>query len=134
MRFIPTRVHAYLDYLVGVLLIIAPWVLGFAAGGAETWIPVLVGASVIVYSLITNYELGAAKLIDMPTHLWLDGIGGAFLAISPWVFGYADRVWLPHVIVGLIEIGTAIMTQTRPGVVTRPAEDILPGEADTRLR
>jgi hypothetical protein len=37
MRFIPTRIHGFLDYAVGVLLIVVPWLFGFAAGGAETW-------------------------------------------------------------------------------------------------
>jgi hypothetical protein len=134
MRFIPTRVHGYMDYLIGMLLIAAPWVLGFADGGGETWIPVLLGASVIVYSLLTDYELGATKLIDMKSHLWLDGVGGAFLAISPWVFNFDERVWLPHVAVGLLEVGTALFTQTRPGVVRRTDSDILPVEPDTRVR
>ncbi len=38
MRSIPTRVHGVLDYLVGLLLIGAPWLLGFERGGAETWV------------------------------------------------------------------------------------------------
>lgn len=36
MRFIPTRTHGLLDYVVGLLLIAAPWVFNFAQGGAET--------------------------------------------------------------------------------------------------
>jgi hypothetical protein len=36
MKIIPTRVHGMLDYLVGALLIVVPWVLGFTRGGAET--------------------------------------------------------------------------------------------------
>jgi hypothetical protein len=28
MRFIPTSVHGVLDYLIGALLIIAPWLFG----------------------------------------------------------------------------------------------------------
>jgi hypothetical protein len=30
MRFIPTRIHGAIDYLPGLALIIAPFVLGFA--------------------------------------------------------------------------------------------------------
>lgn len=60
MRFIPTRTHGMLDYLMGILLLIAPWVFGFAQGGAETWVPVILGAGVLLYSLFTNYEMGGA--------------------------------------------------------------------------
>lgn len=114
MRFIPTRVHGIADYVIGILLIAAPWLFGFADGGAEQWVPVILGAGVILYSLITDYELGVAKAIPMPVHLMLDIGGGIFLAVSPWLFGFADEIWWPHVIVGLLEIGAGLMTETRP--------------------
>lgn len=114
MRFIPTRVHGWLDYGIGVLLIAAPWILGFADGGAETWVPVILGAGVIVYSLFTAYELGAVPAIKMPVHLGLDVVGGILLAASPWIFQFADEVWAPHLIIGLVEIATALTTSTAP--------------------
>lgn len=114
MRFIPTRAHGMVDYIMGLLLIIAPWLFDFARGGAETWIPVILGAGTILYSLLTDYELSAARKISMTTHLWLDGLAGAFLALSPWLFGFADFVYLPHLIVGIAEIGMALMTKTVP--------------------
>jgi SPW repeat-containing protein len=119
MRFIPTRVHGIIDYVMGVLLIIAPWVLGFNRGGAETWVPVVLGAGVIVYSLLTQYELGVAKVIPMPVHLGLDMAGGTILAVSPWLFGFADQVWMPHVVLGILEIGVALFTQTVPALQSR---------------
>jgi SPW repeat-containing protein len=114
MQVIPTRVHGMLDYLVGALLVAAPWLFGFAQGGAETWVPVVLGAAAILYSLFTDYELGAIRRIPMPVHLMLDLASGVLLAISPWLLGFADRVWEPHLIVGLIEIGTAMLTRRVP--------------------
>lgn len=58
MRWIGTKTHGYLDYIMGMLLIAAPWIFGFARDGAETWVPVILGAGVILYSLLTDYELG----------------------------------------------------------------------------
>lgn len=114
MRFIPTRVHGILDYLIGVLLIAAPWLFDFSRGGAETWIPVILGAGAIVYSLMTDYELGLVRRLSMSTHLVLDGLSGAFLAASPWLFGFADFVYVPHLLVGLLEIGASLMTHKVP--------------------
>jgi hypothetical protein len=118
MRFIPTRVHGYLDYIVGALLIAAPWLFDFAEGGAETWIFVVLGAGAIVYSLLTDYELGASKTISMRTHLMLDLLSGILLAASPWIFGFADYVWGPHVVFGLFEIGAALLTKREPSYGT----------------
>ena len=103
-----------LDYLVGLLLIAAPWIFGFADADLAKWIPIILGAGAIVYSLLTRYELGVARIIPMPVHLWLDGLSGLLLAASPWLFGFADVVWLPHLIVGLFEIGAALTTETTP--------------------
>ena len=114
MRFIPTRIHGMLDYLMAIVLIAAPWVLNLREGGLETWLPVVLGAGVIIYSLLTDYELGVAKVIPRSVHLGLDIAGGALLAISPWIFGFSDEARIPYLILGLIEIGAGIFTQTVP--------------------
>jgi hypothetical protein len=115
MRFIPTKVHGMLDYLVGALLIAAPWLFDFADGGAQQWIPVILGASAILYSLFTDYELGAVRRLSMPTHLTLDLLSGILLAASPWLFGFADDVYVPHLVLGIMEIGASLMTKRVPG-------------------
>jgi len=103
-----------LDYLMGIVLIAGPWIFNFDDGGVKTWLPVILGAGVIAYSLMTDYELGAMKAIPMSVHLMLDLGGGLLLAISPWIFGFADDIWEPHVILGVLEIGAALMTKTVP--------------------
>ena len=113
-----TKTHGILDYVVGALLIVSPWLFGFAAGGAETWIPVILGAAALAYSLCTDYELGAVRIIPMSTHLTLDFLSGAFLAISPWLFGFAELVAMPHLFLGLFEMIAVLMT--RRSSATRP--------------
>ena len=114
-----TRIHGYLDYLLGAILIGAPWLLGFSRGGAETWVPVAVGAGAIAYSLFTDYELGVVRRIQMPVHLWLDGIAGVLLAASPWLFAFVEMVRVPHLVLGVLEIGAALVTNTIPGYERR---------------
>jgi hypothetical protein len=115
MRIIPTRIHGMLDYATGLLLLISPYLFGFSdVGGAAQYIPMLLGAAIIGLSLVTDYELSIAKLIPMPMHLAGDVGAGVLLAASPWLFGFADQVYWPHVIVGLAEIGAGLMTRTTP--------------------
>lgn len=101
---IPPKTHAILDYLVGALLIVAPYVLGFANGGAAQWVPMILGAATILYSLATRYELSVAKVIPYPTHLVIDAVSGVFLLASPWLLSFADEIWWPHVLVGMVEL------------------------------
>jgi hypothetical protein len=116
---LPTRIHGILDYVIGALLVVAPWLLGFAAGGAETWVPVVVGVAIVAYSAATHYEMGLLPRLSIPVHLWLDALLGVLLAISPWVLGFDDRVWLPHVVVGVLLVGAAAVTDTVPGFERR---------------
>ncbi|WP_104202153.1 SPW repeat domain-containing protein [Billgrantia saliphila] len=114
MRFISTRVHGMVDYLMGLLLIVAPFIFGFATGGAAQWVPIILGVVMLAQAIMTKYELGLMHLIPMPTHLIMDLLSGVLLLISPWLFGFADVVYLPHVILGLLEIGASLTTEKEP--------------------
>ena len=126
---IPTKIHGVLDYLMGVVLIAAPWVLNFDAGGAETWVPVALGIAVILYSLLTDYELGLAPVISMRGHLGLDAASGLFLATSPYLFGFYEQVYWPHLIFGLAEIAASQLTYKVPthGPHHRPVQSRVTG-------
>jgi uncharacterized membrane protein HdeD (DUF308 family) len=113
MRFIPTKFHAPLDYIVGAALIAAPWIFQFSEHKAATVVPIVLGIGLIAYSLFTNYELGVWKVAPMAVHNLIDVAAGAFLALSPWLFGFADEsanVWVPHLIVGLAAIFLGLTT------------------------
>jgi hypothetical protein len=119
MRMIPTKAHAGMDYAVGLLLIVAPWIFGFSdESTAATWISIVSGIGLIGLSAITDYEGGfLAQAIAMRVHLMMDALLGVFLAVSPWLFGFADEgtnAWLPFVVIGLAELGAAAMTDPDP--------------------
>ncbi len=116
MRFIPTKFHAPLDYIVGAALIAAPWIFGFSDNTAATIVPIVLGIGLIAYSLVTDYELGVWKVAPMAVHNLIDIAAGTVLAASPWIFGFADEtanVWAPHVVVGLAAIFLGLTTVQR---------------------
>jgi SPW repeat len=118
MRFIPTKFHAPLDYIVGVALIAAPWIFQFSEHTAATVVPIVLGIGLIVYSLFTNYELGVWKVAPMAVHNLIDIAAGIVLAASPWLFGFADNstnVWVPHLVVGLAAIFLGLTTKQQGG-------------------
>jgi len=126
MRFIPTKFHAPLDYIVGAALIAAPWIFQFSEHKAATVVPIVLGIGLIAYSLFTNYELGVWKVAPMAVHNVIDVVAGAVLAASPWLFGFADEsanVWLPHVIVGAAAIFLGLATKQSGGYSYRKSID-----------
>ena len=119
MRVISTRTHGVIDYVMSIIIMGSPWLMEFALNRAETWVPVIVGIAGLVYSICTNYELGLVKAISMRTHLALDFVSGVLLALSPWIFGFASYIYLPHLILGIIEIGAAVVTERSPHSAAR---------------
>jgi hypothetical protein len=117
-RFISTKTHAVVGYIVGLILIFAPNIFGFADnGGAAVVIPRVVGIVLLMSELITNNGLSLARLVPMPMHLMMDIVAGLFLAISPWVFSFHNQganAWLPLLIAGLAYVGLSSVTQTSP--------------------
>ena len=125
MRFIPTKYHAPLDYIVGAALIAAPWIFQFSGHTAPTVVSIVLGIGLIGYSLCTNYELGVWKIAPMAVHNLIDVVAGALLAASPWIFGFADEsanVWAPFVVVGLAAIFLGLTTKQAGGYSYRRTE------------
>ncbi|GAB3542916.1 SPW repeat domain-containing protein [Spirosoma fluminis] len=114
MRFIPTNVHGILDYASGALFLASPWLFGFADKPAAKWVPLAAGGAALGSSLFTDYELGAVRKIPMPAHLGLDVAEGVLLAAAPWLFGFAKKVYVPHLIFGAFAIGAGLLTQKSP--------------------
>jgi hypothetical protein len=114
MRIIPTWLHGMLDYPLVALLIALPWLGGFADNGPAMWVPIVAGIAMLIISSLTAYETGIIRMIPVSGHLAVDAVMGIAVAASPWLFGFADTVYLPHLILGLGEVAAAAMTQTHP--------------------
>ena len=132
LRIIPTSVHGVLDYVTGSALLAAPELFKLKEVPSAALTPRIAGAGATAYSLMTDYELGAVRLLPMPVHLALDAMSGALLASSPWLLGYAKnglRYWLPHTLVGASEILAALTTKTQP-----PRRRAMPGLVESARR
>lgn len=129
MRFIPTRVHGVLDYLVGATLLALPWILGW--NYPEDVMLMILGGGTIVASLFTNYELGLFKVIPMAAHLMLDTFVALFLIVAP--FAYANIDTVPGYIMmalGATELLAVLMSKSMPSREFLRAEE--GGYSETR--
>ena len=100
-----------LDYISGVLLIASPWLFNFEDVDSAKWVAIIVGILIIGQSFITDYEGGGKKMLSMSGHLTMDVIMGIFLAASPWLLNFDEYVYLPHLIIGIMEIGAGLFTE-----------------------
>jgi hypothetical protein len=90
MRFLSVKAHTVIGLIIGIVLLFAPSLLGFSNNTAATTIAQLVGIFIILSELITTSQFSLLKLIPMRAHIILDYITGAFLALSPWLFGLVN--------------------------------------------
>lgn len=108
-----TRIHGYIDYGLGLALLALPWVMGFGGSTAGV-VSMAAGVIALVLTLTTNFEAGIIKGVEVPVHLWMDGLLGLLLALSPWVMGFDQTVWIPHVAAGVLLVIFALVTNTIP--------------------
>ena len=64
-----TFLHAVIDYAVGSLLLIGPWVFGIAGDLRATLITQAFGVAIIGYSLFTDYAPSFRRQIPLFAHL-----------------------------------------------------------------
>ncbi|HKG05708.1 MAG TPA: SPW repeat protein [Pedobacter sp.] len=110
MKIIRRKFHVVLDYLSAVVLIAAPWLLGFSGSVTATAVAIIAGILILAMSFMTDYEGGILRSIPMSMHLNMDILLGLALTLSPWVLAFKHEVYLPHVIMGLLAIFSGLFT------------------------
>lgn len=110
---INTKMHGYIDYLMGLVLIAIPFLFAIPEGVPATLLIVL-GTATILYSLMTNYELGLFKILPMKVHLFIDLVSCLLLITAPWLFGFNDLIIWPFVVLGALEVVATLMTTKKP--------------------
>ena len=88
VRVLPAWLHAIADYAVGIALIVVAIAVGGSAGAVATGI--VVGATVLLVSMLTKYPLGVAKVLPFTVHSAGDYLAAVLLLAAPWVLNFAD--------------------------------------------
>ena len=116
MGIISTKAHTIIGLVVGILLIFAPSIFNFTDNSAASAVAMWVGVFIVLSELITRSPYSPLKLVPMKAHIAIDVITGLFLAVSPWLFNFMDSAqnnqWVPHLIVGIMVMGYALLTST----------------------
>jgi hypothetical protein len=118
MRFMSTRAHGMMDLVLAPVLIALPFALGLDVRSPDGWIFLLLGIAMLGLIVFTDYESGLLGRISTGTHLTIDVLSGALLALSPWLFGFSHRIWVPHLLFGLLELGGSLTTRRQPSPIT----------------
>jgi hypothetical protein len=112
MRFVPTLVHGVADYIVGIGMILLAFISD--ADGAGFWVFLLFGLFAIIYSLLTDYELGWKPVLTMPAHLALDAAFALVMLAVPFVFTLPELLAWASWAIGLMAAALVATTRMAP--------------------
>lgn len=106
-----TLSHGLLDYILGLLVIALPYLLGLS--GPSRIFLIVMGLAVLVYGLRSDYELGIVRFLRVRFHLLLDAIFGVAMLLAPWAFTFPDQARWPVYIIGVLAIALSLTTEIR---------------------
>lgn len=123
---ISLRIHNIIDYIVGAVLLISPWLFGFADIAAARNIFLVGGVLLIAYSLFTKYYYSISRVLPLGVHMTMDALLGILLILAPALFGYRDVLtqgqYAAHIILGVAAVGLVALTRPRTEAAKTPAE------------
>jgi hypothetical protein len=111
VKLLPAWFHATADYAVGALLIIVALAVGGSAGAVATG--VVVGAVVLLVSMLTRYPLGVMKVLPFTVHSAGDYLAAALLIAAPFALNFTSSdtgLSIFYVLGGLAVLAVSLIT------------------------
>ena len=110
MRLINTKAHALYDYAIGLVLIFSPLILDYQTDPFPQRVMMAAAFCIWMTTLMSRFEYAALPILTLPLHFTIDILIGVALAVSPWVFGFSDELFKPHLIIGISLIAVSLIS------------------------
>ena len=124
-NFISITLFGVLNYVIAIVMMASPWIFGFyTVGGGALLLPIYLGWLYLIMAIFSANKVGFIPVFPIQMHLVINVMVGPFLLASPWLYGFASRVFLPHLILGLLLFLLGIFTKRSP--LTSPTHHMLP--------
>ncbi len=109
---VPAFVHGIVEYVAAILLIAAPFLLGFDEDAASAT-SIAAGVLVLVIAASTAMSTGLIKSIPVQAHVILDYLLAAALIASPFLFGFSDdgTALAFFIVLGVVHLLVTIATR-----------------------
>jgi hypothetical protein len=109
-----------LNYILSLTLIASPWLFGYAdVSSAALLIPIYIGWLQLIMAIFVDNETGFVKQFPMQMHLVLDVVMGFIIMVSPWLWDFSSKVFLPQLLMGLLLFCMGLFTKKSP-FTTKP--------------
>ena len=111
--------HGTFEYVVGVGLIVAPFVLGFQAGAA-TAVAIILGVFLLIVAATTTGSTSIINQVPVSVHIMLDYALAGVMVASPFLFGFSDETSPTAFFIALGVVHLLVTIATRFVSAARP--------------
>ena len=87
---VPAFVHGLLEYAVGILFIVAPFLFGFDATAAVA-ASVVIGLVLLAFTACSDLPTGLVRSVTPGVHLTVDVVLAVLMVALPFVLGFTDE-------------------------------------------
>jgi len=113
MKLLSPTQHGYLDYITVIVFLVAPTVIGMS--GVAGMIAYVLAGIHLAMTLITDFPLGAAKLVPFAVHGWVERVVGPVLILLPFGLGFAGPPRIFYIAIGAAIILVGLLTNYQEG-------------------
>ena len=119
---IPRFVHGVLEYGAAVLLVVAPFLLGFEDGAAVA-VSIIAGVVLLAVAASTEGPTSLVNQIPLSAHVALDYVLAVLLIALPFIGGFSDETAPTafFLALGVLHLLVTIGTRFRPRSEAPPA-------------
>ncbi len=111
LKLVPAKIHGVADYASGLALILVALLVGGSDEAVATG--VVLGAVLLVVSVLTDYPLGIVRVVPFKVHSAGDYLGAVALIAAPFVLGFNDTdggLTAFYIAVGVALIAISLVT------------------------
>jgi hypothetical protein len=126
--FISTTFYGFFNHILALTLIASPWLFGYAnVSSAALFLPIYMGWLQLIMAIFADNKASFIRQLPMQTHLVIDVFMGFILVISPFLYNFSDKVFLPQLLLGFLLIGMGIFTVRSP-FLNKPHHSVPEGQ------
>jgi hypothetical protein len=119
--FIPTRTYGVVNYILALVLIASPWLFNLVdISSAALFLPIYIGWLQLIMAIFSKSEAGFIQQFPLRIHFTLDVAMGFILFISPFLYTFSDKAFLPEVCLGGLLMFMGFFTKKSPFTDPKP--------------
>jgi hypothetical protein len=111
LRFVTKDIHAYIDYPLAVMLIVAPMLLKLGQSNPlAARLSIYTGVAALILPIFTDHKTGVVRVIPYWLHLMVDRFVGIVFIAAPFIFGFTGLdAWYYWVNAAALFLATTVL-------------------------